>query len=295
VRRSAIVFLDRMRLQFTMGLYFSPRVLKEVIRKPGAIEPRLAEVTLLLIDLRNFTSISEVIGPSEAFRLLNSIFEIQTRAVMMEDGSVEHFLGDQFLSYWGAPTQQPDAADRALRAALTIVREITALAVTLPPEWCDLFGFGVGIHFGNALIGNKGSALHLDYGLVGDAVNTAARVESLTRFYGVPLVITKPVLDRLTTPVCCRLLDRIRPKGKNDSIELYEVCLTPEHAQFDSMRERYEAAWRLYSNGDFERAAAAFEEIGASDPASRELATRSRRLATGKPLNWDGTFAFQEK
>ncbi len=104
---------------------------------------------------------------------------------MAEDGSMEHFLGDQFLSYWGAPHAQPDAADRAFRAALALIAGMEEVRPKLDPRVKTLFGYGVALHSGTALIGNKGSAQRLDYGLVGDLINSAARVESLTKHYGV--------------------------------------------------------------------------------------------------------------
>src|SRR5437867_9584465 len=113
--------LERAKLRHTMGLYFSPRVLEVVLANPGSMEPRRAEVTLLLTDLRNSTPLAERLGPKAMFELLNRVFEAQTNAIMSEEGNLEHFLGDQFLSYWGAPQPQPDAAERAERAAIKLI------------------------------------------------------------------------------------------------------------------------------------------------------------------------------
>ena len=115
--------MQRLKLRATMGLYFSPRIMEHVLKNPGSMEPQQAELTLLLTDLRNSTAIAETLGPGGTFQLLNQVFETQTKAIMAEDGSMEHFLGDQFLSYWGAPDPQPDAADRAFRAASLSLRE----------------------------------------------------------------------------------------------------------------------------------------------------------------------------
>ena len=113
--------LERMKLRHTMGLYFSPRVLEAVLADPGSMQPRRADVTLLLTDLRNSTPLAEALGPQGMFELLNRVFEAQTNSIMSEEGNLEHFLGDQFLSYWGAPQPQPDAADRAGRAAIKFI------------------------------------------------------------------------------------------------------------------------------------------------------------------------------
>jgi adenylate cyclase len=91
--------LERVKLRHTMGLYFSPRVLEAVLADPGSMEARRADVTLLLTDLRNSTPLAEALGPKGMFELLNHVFEVQTNAIMSEEGNLEHFLGDQFLSY----------------------------------------------------------------------------------------------------------------------------------------------------------------------------------------------------
>src|SRR6266404_1211829 len=122
--------LERAKLRHTMGLYFSPRVLEAVLADPGSMQPRRAEVTLLLTDLRNSTPLAERLGPKGMFELLNRVFEAQTNAIMSEEGNLEHFLGDQFLSYWGAPQPQPKGPDRAEQAALKLsvsVEQLRAL------------------------------------------------------------------------------------------------------------------------------------------------------------------------
>ncbi|HKS37954.1 MAG TPA: adenylate/guanylate cyclase domain-containing protein, partial [Verrucomicrobiae bacterium] len=150
--------LERMKLRHTMGLYFSPRVLEAVLDDPGSMKPRRADVTLLLTDLRNSTPLAEALGPKGMFELLNRVFEVQTNAIMGEEGNLEHFLGDQFLSYWGAPQSQPDAADRAGQAATKLIAAMEQLRGSLPPEVQKLFGYGVALHSGSVLVGNKGSA-----------------------------------------------------------------------------------------------------------------------------------------
>jgi adenylate cyclase len=217
VTRYASEAIERQQLRHVMGYYFSPRVLEQVLRTPGALEAQQADVVMLLTDLRNFTAMSERLGPQQLFLLLNRVFEVQTEAVMAEDGSLEHFLGDQFLSYWGAPGAQPDAADRALRAANALLGGMQRLRETLDPAVTDLFGWGVALHAGPVLIGNKGSARRLDYGLVGDSINSAARVESLTKTYGVPLLMTREVFVRLSQPPLHRVVDRVLAVGKSQA------------------------------------------------------------------------------
>ncbi len=289
--------LERMKLRHTMGLYFSPRVLEVVLADPGSMKPRRAEATLLLTDLRNSTPLAEMLGPQGTFELLNRVFEVQTSAIMSEDGNLEHFLGDQFLSYWGAPQKQPDAADRALRAAMKLIHAMEELRATLPPEVQKLFGYGVALHSGPVLIGNKGSALRLDYGLVGDTVNEAARVESLTKFYGVRMLVTREIFARFTHQGARRLVDRVIVKGKTEPVELYE-CENPcVPTKFAEVCARYKAAYDKYFLGKFAEARAEFEDLAQEFPdgPSKALSARCAELSANSPAHWSGIWKMEMK
>jgi adenylate cyclase len=289
--------LERMKLRHTMGLYFSPKVLEAVLSNPGSMEPRQANVTLLLTDLRNSTPLAEALGPRGMFDLLNRVFEVQTNAIMSEEGNLEHFLGDQFLSYWGAPKAQADAADRALRAAKKLITAMEELRATLPPDVQKLFGYGVALHSGPVLCGNKGSKMRLDYGLVGDTVNEAARIESLTKVYGVRLLLSRDVFAHTDPQMRRRLVDRVIVKGKTEPVELFEVANPCTPPNFATLTERYEAAYDEYFFGRFATAGELFEKVGSEfdDGASRCLAARCFELMRHPPAQWDGIWRMETK
>ena len=231
------------------------------------------------------------------FQLLNQVFETQTHAILAEDGSMEHFLGDQFLSYWGAPDAQPDATDRAFRAALNLIVGMEEVRKKLEPNLKSLFGYGVALHSGTALIGNKGSAQRLDYGLVGDLINAAARVESLTKHYGVLFLITREAYAKLSDPPLTRLADKVLVKGKTRPLELLEVKHTFSPSNFDEIVRRYNAAFADYERGDFieaEREFAALHEKEQDKP-SAVLAERCRELTAEPPENWNGIYELKTK
>lgn len=289
--------LERVKLRHTMGLYFSPSVLQAVLADPGSMEPRRAKVTLLLTDLRNSTPLAELLGPKGMFQLLNRVFEAQTNAIMSEQGNLEHFLGDQFLSYWGAPQPQSDAADRAERAAIKLITAMEQLGTTLSPEVQKLFGYGVALHSGGVLVGNKGSALRLDYGLVGDTVNEAARIEALTKYYGVKLLISRDAFAQLSQQGDRRLLDRVVVKGKTEPVELYE-CENPcTPSNYRELCRRYKAAYDEYFFGRFTEAKSQFEKLveDFADGASRTLAARCAELAAAPPTEWKGIWKMEAK
>jgi adenylate cyclase len=251
----------------------------------------------LLTDLRNSTSIAECLGPNGTFQLLNQVFETQTKAIMAEDGSMEHFLGDQFLSYWGAPDAQPDATDRAFRAALALISGMEEVRPKLDPKVKTLFGYGVALHSGTALIGNKGSAQRLDYGLVGDLINSAARVESLTKHYGILFLITREAYAKISTPPLTRLIDKVLVKGKTLPLELLEVRHPFSPDGFEEIAERYNAAFIDYERGDFAGAERKFAALHdeTKDPPSALMAERCRELRASLPKAWNGIYELKAK
>jgi adenylate cyclase len=280
-----------------MGLYFSPGVIEHVLAKPGALEPQQADLAVLLSDLRNYTSITEQSRPQEVYDLLNRVYSIDTRAVHQRSGNLIHYVGDQFAAYWGAPRPEPLAADQALAAALEMIIGLEVLRRELPAAWQGLFDYGIGIHFGPALVGNVGGTERLDYMVLGDVINTTARIESLTKLYGVKLLITGQVRNKLSRLPPARMLDRVIPKGKTETLELWEPAHSLSPPIFASLTDHYAAAWSLYEAGKFPEAGAVFAALAKdfSDPVSRTLAARCQDLLQAPPPDWQGIYKLEAK
>src|SRR4029077_18522674 len=248
-RRHTSELAERQRLRSTMALYFSPRVLEDVLKNPGRLEPKRVEITVLLTDLRNSTALAEPRGTESMLDLLNRIFTVKNRAVFAEDGSLEKPAGDQFLAYWGAPDPQSDAADRALRATLALIEGMHELRETLDPNVKELFGYGLALHAGQSLIANIGSAQFFHYGVIGDLINATARVESLTKHYGVLRAATREVHERFASPPQSRLIDRVIVKGKSTPLELFELRHKFSQGNFNEIAKHYSDAFALYEHG----------------------------------------------
>ena len=294
-RRHTSELAERQRLRSTMGLYFSPRILNDVLKNPGRLEPKRVEITVLLTDVRNSTVLAEQLGTEGMLNLLNRIFTVENSAVFAEEGSMEKPVGDQFLAYWGAPDPQPDAADRALRAALTIIEGMHSLRETFDSQTREMFGYGVALNAGESLIANIGSAQFFHYGPVGDLMNATARVESLTKYYGVLMLTTREFCNRLSHPPDLRIIDRVVVKGKSVPLELIELRhkLSPEN--FQEIANSYAAAFACYQEGKFGEASRLFESLRGSDKPSRVMAERCADFAAHPPEDWRGVFAFAAK
>lgn len=289
--------IGRMRLRATMDLYFSPKVSAYVLANPGSMEARSAEVTLLLTDLRNSTPLAEKLGPGGMFKLLNQVFEVETNAVMGQDGALEHFLGDQFLTYWGAPLPQPDGPNQSLRAAMELIKGMEAVKAMQTPEVKALFGYGVALHCGSVLFGNKGSAKRLDFGLVGDTINEAARIEALTKYYGVTLLVSRECFSKLASPGTHRQLDRVIVKGKSTPVELFELENPRTPTNYGELVKEWNGAFASYTAGRFSEARPVFERLAEqfNDGPSKLMVHRCDELNTHRPADWQGVWKMESK
>ena len=168
---------------------------------------------------------------------------------------------------------------------------------TLTPEVQKLFGYGVALHGGGVLVGNKGSALRLDYGLVGDTVNEAARVEALTKHYGARMLVTRDAFAQFSVQGRHRLIDRVIVKGKSEPVELFECenpCTPPGYAEICT---RYKAACDEYFFGRFAEAQKQFDALNQefSDGPSKTLSARCTELIAHPPANWNGIWKMDAK
>ncbi len=205
--------------------YFSPQILDKILREPDRLKlgGERREVTILFSDIRSFTSLSETLNPQQLTRLLQEYFEEMTQAVAAEEGIVDKFIGDAIMAFWGAPIEQPDQADRAVRAALDMVGRLKGLQDKWRAEGLPVLDIGIGINLGIATVGNFGSSQRFDYTLIGDAVNAASRIESLTKDYKSQILISDTTKRQLTVAVATRDLGQVQVRGKEETIRLHQV------------------------------------------------------------------------
>jgi adenylate cyclase len=263
---------------------------------PELLSTQEVEITVLLGDLRNSTPLAEKLGAHGMLGLLNEVLTAQIAAVLKEQATLEHFVGDQFLAYWGAPEPRRDSADAAYRAATALIRSVLEVGARQRSDVKALFGFGVALHSGRCVIGHRGSAQRLEYGIVGDLINAAARVESLTKRYGVRLLATREVVDRMAHPPRSRLVDHVRVVGKKEPIEIIELE-NPENTRgFGRLADEYGRAFSDYVAGDFSQALLLFESLARSgDLPSQVLAERCRRFSQQPPAEWSAIYSLETK
>ena len=214
--------------------YVSPKIVKELIENPGKArlggERRV--VTILFSDIIGFTSLSERRQPEEVVNLLNEYLREMTDIIFRWDGTLDKFVGDEIMALWGAPVEQPNHAELALRCALAMSEKLDELQIIWKGRGAEVLDAGIGINTGEVLIGNIGApGKKMDYTAIGDHVNLAARVETLTRQYGTRILITEntynyaePIIKKgLFGHLEFRELAYVKVKGKEKEVKIFEL------------------------------------------------------------------------
>jgi adenylate cyclase len=203
--------------------YVDGSVIEQILSNPdkySELGGDRKEVAVFFCDVRGFTSVAESMNADELIHLLNTIYKELTGIVFKNKGTFDKYMGDCIMAFWGAPTAIEDETLWAVRAALEMQGAFEDLKQGWPPELKKL-GIGIGINYGEVVVGNIGTEETMDYTVIGDVVNTAQRVESSARSGQV--LITKSALSRVEGKINFRTLEPLQLKGKLLPVEIYEV------------------------------------------------------------------------
>lgn len=273
--------------------YVSPDVVNQMIAEPGRLRlgGERRELTLLFSDLQGFTSISEKLPPDSVASLVNLYLTEMTRVIMAERGTVDKFIGDSVMAFWGAPLEDAEHALHAVQAAIAMQSAID----TLQPEFARL-GVSevrqrIGLHTGEAIVGNMGSDERFDYTALGDTVNLASRLEGVNKAYGTKILVSETTAEALAGRIGLRTVDRVRVKGKQHPIRIYTPC---DDARLVELTER---AFEAYGKGEWATARTAWTEVAAwraDDTLPPVFLKRIDSLERQTPGEWDGVTSLEK-
>lgn len=214
---------ERGRVTGIFGRYVSKTVVQEILSSKEEIEVGgvRKDITLMFVDIRGFTPLSEKMEPEVIINILNDYLDLCSRAVFVYEGTIDKFMGDGVMSIFGAPIEQKDHPERAVRAALQMQKESVALTERLMERYGRSVRFGIGINSGPAVVGNIGSHERLDYTAIGDTVNLAARLESNAKTG--QILVSKETYERIKGVFIATPLDAIKVKGKEQLVEIFQI------------------------------------------------------------------------
>lgn len=216
--------LEKRKVTNRFKKYVAPQIVNEILKEGTAslkLGGNLTQIAVLFVDVRGFTSMSEKLGPTLLVDVLNRYLALISDCILKNGGTLDKFIGDAAMAFWGAPLPQKDYIMNAVRAAADMVSGSAALARELKTLYNRSVSFGIGIHVGPAVVGNIGSPQRMDYTAIGDTVNTAERLES--KATGGDIYLSRAVVEALENRISVEFLGKIALKGKADDFEVFRL------------------------------------------------------------------------
>jgi adenylate cyclase len=296
---------EKRRVRGAFQQYLSPEVIRRLLENPDLVKPRRTEITVMFSDVRGFTTLSEKLDAQELAALLNEYLTEMTQIVFRHHGTLDKYIGDAVMAFWGAPFEQEGHATHACRAALEMIARLKEMQKKWKAEGRPVLDIGVGLSTGVASVGNMGSALRYGYTALGDIVNLSSRLEALNKEYGTHILLSETCYAQVEDPLLVfRELDLIRVKGKLQPVALYELISARGTAERDDpgLEDHLElfAHGRVcYQKRRWQDAQIVFEQIlkrWPEDGPARMYLNRCKRYdAAGPEENWDGVYLMTHK
>jgi adenylate cyclase len=294
---------EKRKIRKTFSQYLSPGVIALIERDPRKyIRPggETKDLTVMFSDIRGFTTLSEGMTADELVRLLNEYLGQMTDVIFKNLGTLDKYIGDAIMAFWGSPYPQSDHALRACTCAVAMLARLDKLNVQWQAQGRKEISIGIGLNTGPVNVGNMGSFKRLAWTVMGDNVNLASRLEAMTKEYRSRIVISEGTYRQVAGHFVCRELDRIRVKGKMHPVVVYELLdVESERPKYASLLTRFENAMGAYHEQNWREAAGRFGELLASFPEdgpTQIFLQRALEFMENAPEpDWDGVYVMKSK
>jgi adenylate cyclase len=284
--------------------YVPAELVRELVRtgEEARLGGRERRLTLFFSDIKDFTGISESMSPRDLMVHLSDYFEEMASIIRDESGTVDKYIGDSVMAFWGAPAPNEAHAVCACRAALRCQDRLAELNALWKTEGKVAFPTRIGMHTGETILGNVGSNDRMNYTVLGDSVNLASRLEALNAMYGTRIIVSEPTVREAEGQFVFRPLDLVAVKGKSEGIYIFELMAErDDDASADAARlsERFAEALELYRQRKWAEALDAFEKVLAAfphdGPCAAYVARCSQYLENDPGPDWTGVFRMTVK
>lgn len=285
------------------GQYVPPELVEQMAQNPErfSMAPRAQELSVLFSDVRGFTTISESLSPEDLAAYINEYLTTMSLVIREQHGgTLDKYIGDAIMAFWGAPVADPEHARKAVLAALRMQREARALNEKFKAKSWPTFKIGIGINSGVMRVGDMGSQIRRAYTVMGDAVNLGSRLEGITKEYGADIIIGEGT-KRLLSGFALREIDRVRVKGKDEPITIYEPLGL--ESELDPLKldeiNNWDQALRFYRAQDWESAEQQLHRLRKAGGKAELYDVFLGRIAafreTPPGSGWDGLYTFESK
>src|SRR6202163_368055 len=305
VYRALVEEKEKRRVRGAFQQYLSPEVIRRLLENPDLVKPRKTEITVMFSDVRGFTTISEKLDAQELAALLNEYLTEMTQIVFRYSGTLDKYIGDAVMAFWGAPFEDHNHATQGCHAALEMIARLAEMQKKWKAEGRPVLDIGVGLCTGVASVGNMGSTLRYGYTALGDIVNLSSRIEGLNKEYATHILLSDTTYAVVKDPLLVfRELDLIRVKGKLQPVVLYELVAargTPEGDApvLEERMEHFAQGRACYRERRWQDAQIVFEKLlerWPEDGPARMYLNRCREyFVDGPEENWDGVYVMTHK
>lgn len=289
-------------LKSTFAKYVSPAIVDELLKEPKNLKlgGRRQRMSVFFSDLRGFTTISEKLPPEELSRILNLYLSPMTEIVFANKGTLDKYMGDAIMAFFGAPLPSENHAVQACRCALQSLEKLKDLQSQFASEGLPHLDIGIGINTGDMSVGNMGSNIVQNYTVMGDAVNLASRLEGINKEYGSKIIISEFTYKDVKDVFTAREIDRVRVKGKQEPVKIFELLKEgPATGNLQQKLQTFADAYQLYLQKNFQAALTLFEnnlKSEGGDPISEVYVKRCQEfLKDAPPEDWDGVYVMKTK
>jgi len=294
---------EKRKIRKSFAQYLSPDVIALIEKEPQKyIRPggELKELTVMFSDIRGFTTISENLTPDELVRLLNEYLGAMTEIIFSTNGTLDKYIGDAVMAFWGSPVPQEEHALHACTCALRMSSGLANLNAKWEGEGRRQIAIGIGVNTGEVNVGNMGSDKRLAWTVMGDNVNLASRLEGITKEYQTQIVISEATYRQVAKRFVCRELDKIKVKGKHQPVTIYELLdVMAEREKYAALLAEFEHAMEAYHAQNWRDAAARFGALLGTFPddgPTRLFLQRSLEFMENAPeADWDGVYVMKSK
>ncbi len=293
----------RTQMKEMFGQYVPPAHVDQMIESNVAytFEGESRTMSVLFADIRNFTSFSEKLSPTDLKKLLNEYFTPMTQLIFDNNGTIDKYVGDMIMAFWGAPLDNPNHALDAVKSGFAMLKMADSMGEQFKHLGIDSIKIGIGVNTGPMNVGDMGSKYRRSYTVIGDSVNLGSRLEASTKFYHVNFIISEYTLAHLHNQVFVRHLDRVKVKGKDDAVNIFQpICMRNEASE--ALLEEshlHAAALKYYYDADWNKAMEAFKNLHERYPDvyiyEMFLKRIPKLIADCVETGWDGCFVRGEK
>ncbi len=294
---------NEQRLRGAIARYMTKEVADRLLEEGETVlGGQIQDATVMFTDIRNFTGISEKIGPKETVALLNEYFSIMVDIIFTYEGTLDKYIGDAIMAVFGAPFSTGEDADRSVRTAIDMLNALKDFNRQRRELCQETIKIGIGINSNEILSGNIGSMKRMDYTVIGDGVNLAARLESVNKIYGTNIIISESTQKSLKGNYTLREIDLIRVKGKTQPVSIYQIMDYYDQRSFPNLNgvlEEFDAGLKQYRRGNWNKAIHLFNKtlnLNPNDSVSRLFLDRCRYYLQNPPMDqWDGVWIMETK